>query len=72
MIDAQQIPEIVRHAIDGEKPAIDLLLSLADWLQLQPHLPLGAAGTIQFRYQAYSDWLQTQDEGMIVNLDGVY
>ncbi len=71
MIDPQDLPQIVRQALDGEKVAVELLASMADWLVLQPQLPLGAAGHIQARYDDYCNWLLTNDEGIIVNLEGV-
>jgi hypothetical protein len=71
MIDQDLLPQIVRQALDGEKAAVNLLMSMADWLQLAPGLPLGAAGHIQARFDDYHNWLLTNDEGIIVNLDGV-
>lgn len=71
MIDASQMRGIIEQALAGEKPATDLLLSLADWLQLQPRLPVGAASDIQERYEAYHIWLQAEDGGIIVNLEHV-
>ena len=71
MIDRELFSQIVRQSLDGEKAAMNLLMAVADWLQLVPDLPLGAAGHIQARFDDYHNWLQTNDEGIIVNLDGV-